>query len=632
MSLPELLLDGVRVDARIDGRVTGLRHIRTMEGAASIEVTLDDPDAELLRGGLVTKPGKPTKRAKTAGFDRAAWARVGESRLIYEGIYFRLAGYDISLDANGGTLTLTFEDEIASLMRHATKAIKSSRNTQTRAMFIHMLLGAAYRRRRFGFVPFVSPEEDARQKIAQPDLSSLKKGLSRKAHLTIKGIDIDAAQRSNLEAALEEADTLRAGDRPVLAMLVGGIGESAWRNVVNSIGYGGVLQGQVSVAGGTNWFASMSETTRTREQAQSFQTGGRGYQAGGAMHLAASDATLSPGAIATKVEASGMPAGFYQQWIDEAQAILDAWGGTDVIHTTRQRYTYRAGGKRKDGAHNYWEDAGDLAQEVRWRLFADANILYYASDDWLFARRPSLYIDHGLVSSGVLAIQGGGDVGIPAAEITVTARTHDWNINPAAVVVVDELGNLDGRWLVWRSEYDRLNDQATVTLHRPAPKRKEPAPATRTTSAPATSDDTLDNGLVFPLPGSAALTDLGGVAAHQGRAWGNWQSDNAVDIGCPLGTPVYAVDDGKIVRLGGSYDGTGMSNPNGFNVTLLTKNNQWFYTHMRHRLAHLNVGDKVVAGQLLGESGAANGVKHLHIASEHGDPERLLEVKATVSQ
>jgi murein DD-endopeptidase MepM/ murein hydrolase activator NlpD len=129
-------------------------------------------------------------------------------------------------------------------------------------------------------------------------------------------------------------------------------------------------------------------------------------------------------------------------------------------------------------------------------------------------------------------------------------------------------------------------------------------------------------GLVYPLPVHGR--DLGGVAAHKARPFGNWQSDNAVDIGVPRGTAVLAVADGTITRLGGAWHG-GSGNPDGFNVTLDAGARRWFYTHLMERV-DLSVGQRLSAGQLLGRSGAGNGVDHLHIASSAGDPERLLRV------
>jgi len=128
--------------------------------------------------------------------------------------------------------------------------------------------------------------------------------------------------------------------------------------------------------------------------------------------------------------------------------------------------------------------------------------------------------------------------------------------------------------------------------------------------------------LVYPL--AVHGRDLGGVAAHKARPFGNWQSDNAVDIAVPRGTAVLAVADGTITRLGGAWHG-GSGNPDGFNVTLDAGARRWFYTHLMERV-DLSVGQRVSAGQLLGRSGAGNGVDHLHIASSAGDPERLLRV------
>jgi hypothetical protein len=482
MARPTLFVDGQKIDAEITGRLTSCVHIRTMEGASSLELTVDDHDGEILRGGLLSKPGHPTRRQRRiANFDQAAWARFGESRLITEdGWFTRLAGVDPSYDAASGTLGMTFEDEAASLMRHATKAIKSRRGSQTRAQFIGMLLGIAYRRADFGTVPFFSPEESVEQRVKKPDVAHLKKGLSKKTRLTIKRVPITPAQRHNLETALGIADDLGASEKAMLAMLVAGIGESGWQSIMNQGGspYGGVLQG--NVGGGVFKLDDVAGMVRC------FLLGGKGFQGGGAIHLAATQPDWLEGEIALTVEGSVSNFGsrqkgidFYHQWISEARDILSAWGGASQVQLTRERYSYRAGGRRRGEQHNYWDDAGELATEVRWRLYADSNVVYYVSDEWLFTRRPELYIDQGVMSSGVLSIQATADVGMPIAEFQVIAANSDWNGAPGAVVEVDDLGPLDGRWLIWRNEFDRLAEQSTLTLRRPAPKKAEPAPSVR---------------------------------------------------------------------------------------------------------------------------------------------------------
>lgn len=107
----------------------------------------------------------------------------------------------------------------------------------------------------------------------------------------------------------------------------------------------------------------------------------------------------------------------------------------------------------------------------------------------------------------------------------------------------------------------------------------------------------------------------------------NWESENAIDIYVPIGTPVYAVADGTIGSQIGSLNS---SSPRmaGLRLHLVTNGNEFYYTHLSKLSVH--AGEHVVAGQLLGYSGEANGVEHLHIASKTGNPLDLLS-KAPMS-
>ena len=105
---------------------------------------------------------------------------------------------------------------------------------------------------------------------------------------------------------------------------------------------------------------------------------------------------------------------------------------------------------------------------------------------------------------------------------------------------------------------------------------------------------------------------------------GNWQSDNAVDIAAPVGTSVYAVDDGTVdASLGFGASGKG-GRFAGSRLHLRTGDNVWYYAH----LSRLTVqpGEKIRRGQKIGESGSANGTPHLHIALQNGDPRTHLGV------
>ncbi|HEX6824882.1 MAG TPA: peptidoglycan DD-metalloendopeptidase family protein [Nitrospiraceae bacterium] len=97
----------------------------------------------------------------------------------------------------------------------------------------------------------------------------------------------------------------------------------------------------------------------------------------------------------------------------------------------------------------------------------------------------------------------------------------------------------------------------------------------------------------------------------------NWESCNAVDLGIPFGTKVIAVRAGLIGDRIGPLDS---SNPVllGERLHLITDTNDYYYAHLSKIL--VRAGQRVVAGELLGLSGEANTVNHLHFAQEVGDP------------
>lgn len=102
---------------------------------------------------------------------------------------------------------------------------------------------------------------------------------------------------------------------------------------------------------------------------------------------------------------------------------------------------------------------------------------------------------------------------------------------------------------------------------------------------------------------------------------------DAVDLGVPYGTRVFAMFVGVISPRGTAFDGYGASNSGdpklaGLRFHLVSEDETLFYTH----LSRLSVtpGQKVEVGQLLGYSGKANGAEHLHIAALNGNIERMV--------
>lgn len=502
-----LRIDGEKLDPNITNSVMSATLVRTMDGAESLQIEVADPDMELLESGALTKKGRaPTKQQKLV---QAAWDRFATARLVLDGVYFRLAGASGNYDTTPWSITLTFEAEVATLMRLKHTPIKWRRGHTTagigtRAGFIREL---AYRSDPLqpglvgvlqSFVVFIPPGTDKKDPVAKPKEPDRSKGLHPNANLTIKGDPIDAHQRRNLTIALTEADDQGATERVQLAMLCAGIGESSFRAEMNlgGSGYGGVFQGDVSAH--YHYF----KVTDTKLEAHYFLKGGKGFQAGGAIKLAASDASLTPGQIAYKVEgdrsnfSSDQEAEtFYQEHVHEAQAILDAWGGAGKTFVHPERFEFTAG--RKDpttGKHeNYWDASGRLVDDRNWRRFATRNALWVGPDEWFITFQPSFLVNGKptkaapsrkarLTDQGVLGLSFDADIGMPVAEIVLTLLTPRWTASPGCVFQFDNMGPLTGRWLIWenRATITDTVETAQITLRRPAPQKKEPAPTLRT--------------------------------------------------------------------------------------------------------------------------------------------------------
>jgi murein DD-endopeptidase MepM/ murein hydrolase activator NlpD len=125
----------------------------------------------------------------------------------------------------------------------------------------------------------------------------------------------------------------------------------------------------------------------------------------------------------------------------------------------------------------------------------------------------------------------------------------------------------------------------------------------------------------YPLGVRGRLIGSPGQGTHSFTAApNNWQSDNAVDLGVPIGTPMIAIDSGRVVKLTPhAQDGSRFA---GDAITIAGDNgNTYFY---KHGVSSVKVGQRVHRGQQIGTSGSASGSPHLHLGVKHGDPRDLI--------
>ena len=126
-------------------------------------------------------------------------------------------------------------------------------------------------------------------------------------------------------------------------------------------------------------------------------------------------------------------------------------------------------------------------------------------------------------------------------------------------------------------------------------------------------------GVSAPLAARGRLNGTPGAGTHNGAPpFDNWQSSNAIDIAVPIGTATYAPVTGSVVRVSGSWAGGG-GRTDGYGVTIRGADGNEFYLKHLSRVS-VRQGDRVVAGQVIGASGAGNGNAHLHLAQLRGNP------------
>lgn len=610
VDLDNFLVDAVNhLNIKMDLRssITDGNLVRTMDGASTIDVTVHDPTKTLLSSSL--------------------WDYNLEVEV--DGMWFRL----VNVNKTGDDVILTFQDRVVSWLQEHKTPIKVSRNKLTRAEFVKKMVDEIKLDNKLKVpITFYSPELKKKQPQATPDdrKKSNKKrvekagGLSLGDGLRAKNEAMIQSQIDIAEKILDVGVQMNANRKVLVSSMMVAIDESDLTNLEggdrDSVG---VFQQRAS----QGWTGLRNITKAAQEY----------FKAAIAYDKAHPSVELR--LLCQGVQRSATSTGAnYFRYQKEAKAIVDAYGATSSGSVTRDYYKqfqFTRGQPGGPKGENTWQAGNRLAEQVRWRFFVvqntDSAYVYFVADRDLISAKAVMTIDED--SEGINQIDFDYDIGKDTNEATITCRADRWFADPGEVVVLKStMGPAKGRWLVSTIARPLFDTETTITIRRAQVPKKEPAPdlasSTKNTTPIMTGGVTkVGDGLVYPLPIHG--TDLGGVAAHMARPFGNWMSDNAVDIGCPKGTHVLAVEDGIITKLTGSYDGTGQANPNGFNVYLKGDSGRvWFYTHMEKRVLGpvMRVGARFTAGQQIGWSGAANGVFHLHIAVDKGDPEKLLKV------
>lgn len=566
-------------DSIVSGEVT-----RTIEGASTVTITIHDQARKILAipSGLYDKDGD----LKTID-------------IHLDGLWFRLA----QLRKQGDEILLQFEDRDVARLRILKGPRKAANRAKvTRAEYILQLIRSVKQHRipvRINELhkkqPIGKYTAKERAKLHNEDPDEKRSSGGFPAGTKIRGVT--PGQRNNMAVSLRVAEDLGASERVMLAMLVAGWGESHWRKSAAEHVYGthkGVFQ------------SNQIPASDLEAQTHHFLVGGRSFRAGGAIGAVKHHPTWTLGKIAQYVEISDGQESYYNSFGDIARRCLKAWGGggggsTSV--TTKKKYQYKV-----DKKESYWDAIQRMAKDVNWRAFMTSGIFYYISEEDLFKTRVRYVLDEG--EDGVYNIDFDWDYRKKVVKASATVRIDRWAVPPGTIVKLEGLGpasaHAGGKWLVESVTRNLFSPEATLNLKKPMHEKKEPKNELETKTTDSGGDGKGSGKWMWPTTVHRLTSPFGqrGGRLHDG-----------IDIGVSSGTPVHAVDDGKVVNAGwyggyGNYvainHGKGIVSFYGHNSRIKTKTGK-----------KVNKGDVIA---LSGNTGHSTG-PHLHFGYHHnGQP------------
>lgn len=184
---------------------------------------------------------------------------------------------------------------------------------------------------------------------------------------------------------------------------------------------------------------------------------------------------------------------------------------------------------------------------------------------------------------------------------------------------------------VGKGKVGPLDQQAAASRLAALTQLKQAMNSTGVPPSGTASSDVTGGAGTIPLAAGGMVSGLDWLKAAKligtpnagTHTLGNWQSDNALDIAFKSDTPLYATEGGVV---GSRFGSLNSSNPRmaGLRMSIDGDNRSWYYAHLSRFAPGIKPGVRVRQGQLIGYSGTANGVDHLHLGVSQGDPRKLL--------
>lgn len=479
----ELLLNGDRVDEKLAASILPASSIdRTIEGASTVTLVIDDPDRRLVQSKIVESRASMLVPCDLTSTGVLAFSLAHVSKA-------------------GNQFTCMFEDQDVALLRGHKGPLKAARGRVTRAMFVERMvrdepeigfcspgltpIGAG----RVGAIDLgtdiTGGKPTARPKVArarQQAVVQKQPGFAPGAHLTVKGSPASPKQVQNMAIMLGVATSLHVTERVMVALMEIGIVEDEFSNSpCTNDGTGHYSIGVIQAGGGTSPSSCPSYGQDVAKTTELCLTGKASWSGAGGLINACRNTSRSTGACAQAEQGSAFP-GRYDAVEGEAKRIIAAYnGGTGAVSTSATAGTSSGVYEFTRGLPNQPEDTwtctARLASEVGWRRFIVAGVFYYINDLDLIRSQPLMTIRE--FEAGVETIDGEWDTGKPVETCTVICDAAAWFSPPGSVVVVEDQGPWNDRWIVQQVQRPWGSVRTSITLIRPQqPKPEPPNPTT----------------------------------------------------------------------------------------------------------------------------------------------------------
>lgn len=443
VTLPDLIIDGLPITEHDwSEAVTDAKFVRSIEHASTTTFTVFDPDHKLLNSKILTT-------AIRCHVDQHAFQLV-------------------SVDKQDDDILLTFEDDAVAMLRKHAVPMKAARKKLTRAQFVKRMTDEEKK------LTLYCPELKIKQPIDPTGLPKKPKGFTTQQNrepgfpnkipggMTLRGGPVTQIQLANINAMLiQGSQTQGIDDFVLLTAIAVVIDEDAGRNspikrdstsvgMFQMLDMWGTVKQRLDIAFASNWFFSRAIP----------------------LHKAHPDYTVTE--LAHAVQGNKDP-NVYAQWVPEAKKVFALWTGVGELPTsapaTHGPYEFHRGGPGHRGEDS-WQAILRLAEEVHWFAFTVGYTVYFISQKDLYTSKPIATIDHD--TPGIENIDFQFDTGKILSQAQVTAHAMRWQVDPGAVVILENCGPANGRWIVSEIARSFYDTNATISLVKPTRALPEP--------------------------------------------------------------------------------------------------------------------------------------------------------------